>query len=86
VETVGLEALGEKVDRFDPQVVISSLSRTAGSDSVSAWIELSIDPARPTKIHTGERCSEMLNPTLDKMLAVIDELDRLRRGERQYLH
>jgi hypothetical protein len=75
VETVGLEALGEKVERFDPQVVISSLSRIASSDGVSAWIELSIDPARPTKIHAGERCSEMLNPTLDKLLAVIDELD-----------
>jgi hypothetical protein len=75
VETVGMEVLGEKVERFDPQVVISSLSRIANSDGVSAWIELSIDPARPTKIHTGKRCSEMYNPTLDKLLAAIDELD-----------
>jgi hypothetical protein len=40
-----------------------------------AWVELSIDPTRPTKIHVGEQYSEMLNPTLDKLLAVIDELD-----------
>jgi hypothetical protein len=75
VETVGLEALEQKVECFEPQVVISSLSRIANSDGVSAWIELSIDPARPTKIHAGERCSEMFNSTLDKLLAVIDELD-----------
>jgi hypothetical protein len=75
VETVGLEALEEKVERFDPQVVISSLSRIARSDSLSAWIELSIDPARPTKIYAGERCSEMFNPTVDKLLVVLDELE-----------
>jgi hypothetical protein len=75
VETVGLEALEEKVERFGPQVVISSLSRIASSDGLSAWIELSIDPARPTKIYAGERCSEMINPTVDKLLAVLDELE-----------
>jgi hypothetical protein len=85
VDTVGLEALGEKVERFGPQVVISSLSRIANSDDVSAWIQLSIDPAQPTKIYAGKRCSEMFNPTLDKLLPVIDGSEPIRRDERRQL-
>jgi hypothetical protein len=75
VETTGLEVLGEKVESFDPRVVISSQPRIASSDGVSAWIELCIDPAQPTKIYAGERCSEMFNPTVDKLVAVLDELE-----------
>ncbi len=63
------------MERFDPQVVISSQPRIASADGVSAWIELSVDSTRPTKIHAGGRCSEMSNPTLDKLLTVVDELE-----------
>jgi hypothetical protein len=54
---------------------ISSQPRIPNQDGVSAWIELSVDPSRPTKIHAHGQYSETYNPTLNKVLVVIDELE-----------
>ena len=42
-----------------------------------AWVELSVDPTRPSKICVGGRYSESTNPTLEVLLAVIDEVEEL---------
>jgi hypothetical protein len=79
VETVRPEALAEEVDRFHPRVVISSRSRIASLNRVLVWVELSLDPTRPTKIHVGGRCTEIINPTLERLLTIIDELEQSTR-------
>jgi hypothetical protein len=44
-----------------------------------AWVELSIDSTRVTKVCLGGRYSEVTNPTLEVLLAVIDEVEELIR-------
>jgi hypothetical protein len=77
VEIAEPEALEEEVVRLRPEVVISSRPRTDSSGGVAAWVELSVDPTRPTKICVGGQYAEMVNPTLERLLAVIDELEQL---------
>jgi hypothetical protein len=77
VETATLEALGEAVERFDPELVICSGPNTVDPGGRIAWVELSVDPTRPSKICMGGRYSESTNPTLEVLLAVIDEVEEL---------
>lgn len=73
VETALLEALEEELERFDPRVVICSGHEGVESDGILAWIELSLDSMKPTKIRVGERLTERPNPTLRELLELIEE-------------
>ena len=93
VASCGLEALEEELGRLEPQVVICTLAATAvgssGSSSSScgeslAWVELSLDPVRPTLICVGGRYTERTNPGLDGLLAVIDEVEELIESEEEH--
>lgn len=77
VATVGLEAFEEELARFDPHLVISTLPATAGSGKRMAWVELSLDPLRPSVFCVGERRSEQRNPALDALIVMIDEVEEL---------
>jgi len=81
VESTTLEALGEAVERFDPELVICSRPNTVDPGGRIAWVELSIDPTRPSKVCVGGRYSESTNPTVEVLLAVIDEVEELIRTE-----
>ena len=73
VETTPLEELEEELERFDPQVVICSGHEEVESDGIIAWIELSLDSMKPTKMRVGERLTERTNPTLRELLEPLDE-------------
>ena len=77
VETTTLEALGEVVERFDPELVICSRPNTVDPGGRIAWVELSLETTRPSKICVGGRRSEPTNPTLEALLEVIDEVEKL---------
>ncbi len=77
VETTDLEALEEEVKRFEPQVLICSQPKPADSGVWVAWVELSVDPTRPTKLSVGGRHFERTNPTLEELLGIIDEAEQL---------
>ncbi len=77
VEIATLEALGEEMERFDPDLVICSRPNTVDPGGRIAWVELSIESTRPSKICVGGRYSESTNPTVEVMLAVIDEVEEL---------
>ena len=79
VETTTLNRLREEVERFDPELVICSRPNTADPGGRIAWIELSIDSARPSKFCVGGRYWESTNPTLEVLLTVIDEVEELNR-------
>ena len=81
VTTIGLKEFEEEVTRLDPHVVISSVAGRAGSGERLAWVELSLDPARPSMVCIGGRDSEQLNPGLEALLGVVDEAERLSRSE-----
>jgi hypothetical protein len=74
VESTTVEALGEELERFDPQVVICTGHEEVGSGSRLAWIEVSLDPTVPTKISVGGRHLERTNPTVEELIEVIDEV------------
>jgi hypothetical protein len=77
VATTGLDALEDEAARLDPHVVICSLPATADSGERLAWVELSLDPARPSVVRVGGSYSKQSNPALEALLRVIDEAERL---------
>lgn len=77
VETTGLDALGEQVTRFDPQVVVCSRPNTMDQGDKLAWVQLPLDPTRSTKVCVGGRHSELTSPTLEVLLGVIEETEKL---------
>jgi hypothetical protein len=79
VESTAIEALEEELERFDPQVVICGGHHEGiEPDGRAAWIELSLDPTRPTMISVGSCSLELTNPGVEELLEVIDELHELR--------
>lgn len=42
-----------------------------------AWVELSVDLLRPTKICVGGCRSERTNPSVEMLLTVVDEVERV---------
>ena len=80
VTTVELDWLEGELARLDPEVVVCSQPDPMGPGVRRAWIELSLDPTRPTKISLGGRRSESTNLTLETLLAVIDDADGLPRS------
>lgn len=74
VETSTLEAIKERVECFQPQVVISYGLQDAEEWDTFGWIELNIDPTDPTKIRLGERRWELTNPTLKELDEILEQV------------
>jgi hypothetical protein len=77
VTNAALKKLEEEVGRLEPDVVISSVAARADYGQRLAWVELSLDPARPSKVCVGGRFTERINPGLEALLEVVDEAERL---------
>jgi hypothetical protein len=77
VETAELEVLGEYIECFDPQLVICTRSNGVDLGGRLAWVEHPVHPTRPTKVYVGGHYSERATPTLDVLLAIIDEVEEL---------
>jgi hypothetical protein len=77
VETAPMRELEEQIERFDPQLVICSRPNTLASRRCAGWVELALDPTRPTKICVAGRYSKRTNPAIDVLIAVIDEVEQL---------
>ena len=77
VQTTTPNALGEEVERLDPELVICTRPNTVDPGGRIAWVELSLESTRPSKVCVGGRHSEPTNPTLEVMLEVIDEIEKL---------
>ena len=75
VKTVELDELGEMVGRFEPDIVIGSGFDEEYVRGVPGWVGLSLDPARSTTVNVGGKCTEIVNPTLDKLLLIIEEVE-----------
>ena len=80
VVTTELRILGEVAKHFDPDIVIGSRFNDTELEGVPAWIELSLDPAQASKIYMDGKHSEMINPTLDKLLSIIEDTSQITRA------
>ena len=76
VETVELEELRGMVERFEPDVVIGNGFEEEDMRSVPSWVGLSLDPASSTRVSVWGKYSEIVNPTLDKILEIIEEVEQ----------
>ena len=77
VVTASLDAIKEEVRSFDPHLVICSEPVPAGNGDTLGWVELSMETSRPTVVCVDGRCSEQNNPTLEKLLSILDEVEQL---------
>lgn len=81
VATVRVEKFDEELSRFDPSVVICCEPMSEDRSGRTAWIELSPDPIRPTRMHFDGHEWEQVNPTLEDLLAIIDRVERLAQAQ-----
>ena len=77
VESASLEALGERIEHFDPHLVICGGHDAKPSGDRLAWVELSVDSLQPAKVWVDGRYSERTNTTLEELLAVIGEVEEV---------
>jgi hypothetical protein len=81
VAMVGLEPLLTEVARLDPHLVICSSPNPAAEQQQEegklAWVELSVDPHRPSRFCVSGRRWESLNPSLEELLSVVEETEQL---------
>ena len=82
INTEGLEA---EVERFAPQLVIcsSTIPSNPVETQLISSIELSSEPDQASRFRVGERHWESTNPTLGKILSIVEETKRLRREARE---
>src|SRR5918995_4291021 len=81
IVTVNPEEIGATAKQFGPDVVIGSPIKKADMENVPAWVELSLDPARSSKVNVRGYYSEIVNPTLDKLMMIIEEVAPMNRKE-----
>ncbi len=79
VGSASLEELADEIERLNPHLVVCSRPNTVDPGGRIAWVELSIESTRPSKACVGGRYRESANPTLEVLLAVIDEVEELIR-------
>src|SRR5215213_9333682 len=77
VETTTPETLGETIERLDPEIVICNRPNTVDPNGRVAWVELSLDSIRPSKICLGGRHVESTNPTLKFFLKLIHHIHNI---------
>jgi F420-dependent methylenetetrahydromethanopterin dehydrogenase len=75
VESAGLDALAQEVERLDPHLVVCSRPNTVEPGSRPAWVELPLDPTRAARVCVGGRYSERTNPTLEVLVGVVDAVE-----------
>ena len=79
VETIGADALMEGLAGFTPQAVICSRPEGPVPAGRVAWIELPPEPDQTARARLGDRHFELDNPSLEKVLEVVDEAELLLR-------
>jgi CMP-2-keto-3-deoxyoctulosonic acid synthetase len=81
VITVEPDKISEATKRFGPDVVITSRPEQANTEGVAAWVELSLDPSQASKVNLNGDRSEIANPTLDKLIGIIEKAAQLQQDE-----
>jgi hypothetical protein len=76
VKTVELEELRGMVEKFEPDMAIGSGFDKEDMRGVPSWVQLSLDPASSTTVRVCGNSSDTVNPTLDKLLAIIEEVEQ----------
>ena len=77
VVVVEPEDLVAEAERLRPELLFSHLR---GSEmpfgEAQAWVELSVEPDRPSAARVDGRVEELVNPGLGDLLSIVDEAQR----------
>lgn len=77
------EVLGAEQRRFEPHSVVCSRPNPSPQYGTLSWVKLSVDPNRPSTICLDGCHREAHNPSLEELLCVVEETDKLVRSGRQ---
>lgn len=77
VQTTDVDFLKEALVRFAPHAVICSRPEGPEPGGRTAWIELPPEPDRTAVARLGGRRFELDNPSLETVLEIVDEAERL---------
>jgi hypothetical protein len=83
VASCRLAEIGEQLEGFDPDLVVSSRPNTLDPGSRAAWYTLSPEPGAPSEAYLGGRRSRRVNPPLEELLSIIEEAEALIRSGRE---
>src|ERR671910_3476289 len=72
-----LAVIGDQLESFDPDLVVSSRPNTVDPGGRAAWYRLSPEPDGPSEACLGGRRSRSLNPPLEELLSFIEEAEAL---------
>lgn len=72
----GLDSLAEEVQRLDPHVVVCEEPNVVDADRRPAWVELPVEPERPTRICIDGQRFEVANLPFGELLSVVDRAAR----------
>ena len=78
-----LGVIGERVESFDPHLVVSSRPNTVDPGGRAAWYELSPEPDEPSETCLQGGRSRRLNPGLEELLSFVDEVEGHVRSGRE---
>lgn len=81
VETSGTDALHRELARLEPQVVICTRPEGPETADRVAWIELPLEPDQTARARLADRRFDLANPSLQKILEIIDDAERLLRPD-----
>jgi hypothetical protein len=71
------ERLEAELRRFEPHLVICCLPNPSPQDGTLSWVELSVDPDRPSTVCLDGYRREAHNPSLEELLCVVEEANKL---------
>ncbi len=77
VATCRLTVIGEQVESFNPNLVVSSHPNTVDPGGRVAWYKLSPEPDKPSETCLNGRRSRRSNPPLEELLSFIEEAEAL---------
>ena len=83
VAVCSLAEIGEQLESFDPNLVVSSQPNTVDPGGRVAWYRFSPEPDEPSEACLGGRRWRRLNPPLEDLLSFIDEVEKLVRSGRE---
>jgi F420-dependent methylenetetrahydromethanopterin dehydrogenase len=76
-EPIEPEALAEEMERSKPQLVVCSRPNTMDPGGMPAWVELSLDHRRPTRVCIGGHYREYNAPlALETLLQIVDDAEQ----------
>ena len=78
-----LSVIGEQVESFNPNLVVSNRPNTVDAGGRAAWYELSPEPDEPSEACLNGRRSRRSNPPLEELLTFIDEVEAFVRSGRE---